>query len=84
MEREDDLIDPSEVAPRLYFAPFRHWPEVERKGIIHVKGRVLDVGGGAGRVAVYLQRRRGLDVMGVDASPLALKVARARGLRKTG
>jgi hypothetical protein len=26
VERDDDFIDPSAVAPKLYFAPFRRWP----------------------------------------------------------
>jgi len=85
IERDDGYIDPypSNVAPRLYFAPFKDWPEVERKGIRFAKGRVLDVGCGAGRVAIYLQRYKGLDVLGIDNSPLAIRVSRARGLRKT-
>jgi len=47
-----------------------------------VKGRVLDVGCGAGRVGIYLQRYRNLDVTGIDISPLAVRVSRLRGLRK--
>jgi len=46
-----------------------------------VKGRVLDVGCGAGRHSRYLQEK-GLDVTGIDVSPLAIKVCRLRGLRK--
>jgi len=41
---------------------------------------VLDVGCGAGRVALYLQSR-GLDVIGIDNSPLAVKVCRERGVK---
>ncbi|MDG6899020.1 MAG: class I SAM-dependent methyltransferase [Nitrososphaerota archaeon] len=48
-----------------------------------MKGKVLDVGCGAGRVALYLQGW-GLDVVGVDNSPFALRVARLRGVRNTG
>ena len=44
------------------------------------KGRVLDIGCGAGRHSIYLQRR-GLDVLGVDNSPLAIKVSKLRGLK---
>lgn len=83
IEREDWLVDPSEVAPEVYFAQFEEWPEAERKGIAYVRGRVLDVGRGAGRVCLYLQSRKNLEVVGVDNSPLALKVAKARGVRKT-
>ena len=81
IERSDGLIDPSEVAPKLYFAKFDDWPEVERKAIGYARGRVLDVGCGAGRVALYLQDQRKLDVLGIDLSPLAVKVCKLRGLR---
>jgi SAM-dependent methyltransferase len=83
IERDDGYIDPSNVAPRLYFAPFKDWPSAEREGIVYAKGRVLDVGCGAGRVAIYLQRYRRLDVTGIDNSPLAIRVSKARGLKKT-
>ena len=43
-------------------------------------GRVLDVGCGAGRYALYLQEQ-GLEVVGIDVSPLAIDVCRRRGLR---
>ncbi len=83
IERDDGLIDPSDIAPGFYFAQLRDWPRVERKAIRHAKGRVLDVGCGAGRVAIYLQNYRKLDVTGIDISPLAIRVSRLRGLRKT-
>jgi SAM-dependent methyltransferase len=41
---------------------------------------VLDVGVGAGRVALELQRRR-RRVVGIDVSPLTARVARRRGVR---
>lgn len=82
IERDDGYIDPSDVAPRLYFAPLKDWPRAEREGVVYAKGRVLDVGCGAGRVAIYLQRYRRLDVTGIDNSPLAVRVSKARGLKK--
>lgn len=48
----------------------------------YVRGRVLDVGCGAGRHALYLQER-GFEVLGIDVSPLAIQVCQARGLRQT-
>ena len=83
IERDDGLLDPSESLPAGYFAPLKDWDPVERKGIAFAKGRVLDAGCGPGRVALYLQKRRKLEVLGIDNSPLALKVAKARGVKRT-
>jgi SAM-dependent methyltransferase len=44
------------------------------------RGPVLDVGCGAGRHVLALQRR-GVEVVGLDASPDAVGLARARGAR---
>lgn len=77
MERDDGLIycgDPSD-----YFAPYRRWPSVEKKAMRYVRGRVLDVGCGAGRVALHLQER-GQEVVAIDNSPLAVEVAKRRGV----
>jgi ubiquinone/menaquinone biosynthesis C-methylase UbiE len=81
MERDDGLIDPSETSPQLYFAKFKDWEPVERQAMRYAWGRVLDVGCGAGRVSLYLQEK-GLKVLGIDNSPLALKVSKSRGVKK--
>jgi hypothetical protein len=80
VERDDGLINPN-GGPALYFAPYRKWHPLERKAIRFAKGRILDIGCGAGRHALYLQDK-GLDVLGIDNSPLAVEVARRRGLKK--
>ena len=43
---------------------------------------MLDIGVGAGRTALELQRR-GMAVTGLDTSPGAIEIARRRGLRDT-
>ena len=80
VERDDGFMEAERTA--AYFAPFRSWFDVERHVLREVRGRVLDVGVGAGRVALELQRR-GHDVLGIDVSPLALRVARKRGVKRT-
>jgi SAM-dependent methyltransferase len=78
MERDDGLVYAG--SPADYFAPFRRWPATERRAMRFVRGRVLDVGCGAGRVALHLQER-GLDVVAIDESPGAVEVSRRRGVR---
>lgn len=77
MERDDGLIYSGD--PADYFAPYRRWPTVEKRAMRAVRGRVLDAGCGAGRVSLYLQSR-GHDVVAIDESPLAIEVARRRGV----
>lgn len=77
IERDDGFLDSAKF---LYFAPVTQWPAVERRALRWVRGRVLDAGLGAGRVALELQRR-GRSVVGIDISPGAVEVARERGVR---
>jgi SAM-dependent methyltransferase len=79
VERSDKYIDVS-GGPAAYFAPFAEWAAVEQEAIQYTKGRILDVGCGPGRVALYLQEQ-GHDVVGIDNSPLAIEVARERGVQ---
>ncbi|MBO0729731.1 MAG: class I SAM-dependent methyltransferase [Acidimicrobiaceae bacterium] len=78
VERDDGFLQ-AHREPR-YFQPIRRWPEPERRAMRLVRGRVLDVGCGPGRVVLHLQAR-GIEVVGIDISPLAVRVARARGVR---
>jgi SAM-dependent methyltransferase len=63
-----------------YFQPFDEWPALDRALVQWMEGRVLDVGVGAGRLALFLQEK-GHDVVGIDQSPGAVEVARARGVK---
>ena len=67
VERDDDFIAANR-GPLNYFEPYRRWPSHQRLALRLARGRVLDVGCGAGRVALHLQER-GLDVVAVDISP---------------
>jgi len=80
VERDDGYVDANPV--EMYFRPYGEWNAGERKAIERAEGRVLDVGCGAGRHALYLQER-GYDVVGLDLSPGALNVAEERGLEET-
>jgi SAM-dependent methyltransferase len=79
IERDDGYLDVN-ADLQVYFEPFERWPAHHRRAMRYAKGRVLDIGCGAGRHAIYLQNT-GLDVTGIDVSPLAVEVSRMRGLR---
>ena len=79
IERDDGYVDVNYSKP--YFAGYEEWPAIERKAMRYVGDRVLDVGCGPGRHSLYLQEK-GRDVTGIDISPRAVQVAKARGLRK--
>jgi len=80
VERDDRYITANEGV-RGYFAEFRMWPPRQREAMRFRRGTAaLDVGAGAGRVALDLQRR-GMHVTAIDSSPLAVKTAQARGVR---
>lgn len=77
-ERDDGYKRESENA-HYYFRTYDEWEPYEQEAIQEAKGRVLDVGLGAGRHALYLQEE-GLEVVGIDTSPLAIEVSRLRGV----
>lgn len=77
VERDDGFVS---TAMLVYFAPVRRWGAVERRALRWVRGRVLDVGVGAGRVALELQERS-REVVAIDVSQGAVQVARRRGVR---
>jgi SAM-dependent methyltransferase len=78
IEREDGLIDIGSALP--YFQAYENWPAHEREAIHRSRDPILDIGCGAGRVALYLQNR-GYRVLAIDNSPLAVKVTRLRGVK---
>jgi SAM-dependent methyltransferase len=80
IERDDNYIDTGSE-PGTYFTEYQDWSALEQRVIELVKGRVLDIGCGAGRHALYLQQK-GFDVTGIDNSPGAIKVCKLRGLKK--
>jgi SAM-dependent methyltransferase len=80
LERDDGWIGIESLA--WYFDAPDRWSEPERRALEFVRGRVIDVASGAGRVALALQQR-GHHVLATDVSPLAIDLCRRRGVART-
>ena len=68
---------PLELAFYLGATPDRH----EREALQHVRGRILDVGCGAGRILKFLQDQ-GTDASGFDIDPMLVALCKRRGIMK--
>ena len=79
IERDDGFIGLS-GGPMAYFEPFAEWSPKQQEAVQLAQGRCLDIGCGPGRVCLYLQGK-GLDIVGIDNSPLAIHTAQLRGVR---
>ncbi|MFI2741153.1 class I SAM-dependent methyltransferase [Zhouia sp. PK063] len=79
----ESTISEEDIFPLPYlFRSYKEMPKLEQKALQLAKGKVLDVGCGAGSHALYLQQK-GLDVTGIDISKGAITVAQQRGVKKT-
>lgn len=63
------------------FREYDQMPELEQIALSLAKGKILDVGCGAGSHSLYLQNK-GLAVWAIDASAGATAVAKARGVHQ--
>ncbi|RKN04260.1 class I SAM-dependent methyltransferase [Streptomyces radicis] len=77
VERDDGLIVAADAV--RYFRRPEEWSPQVRWAVAQARGRVLDIGIGAGQHALVAQRA-GCRVTGLDVSPGALEVARRRGV----
>lgn len=72
----------TEIMPlKTYFRSPNDMPELEWIALQHCRGRILDIGAGAGSHSLLLQNM-GLDVTALDISPLNTAVMKERGIKK--
>lgn len=77
-----DLVGPKEEMPvEIYFRDADSIPYLESLALHLCKGRILDIGAGAGSHSLCLQEM-GRSVEALDISPLAVDVMKHRGVRK--
>ncbi len=73
--------DKEEMPIDTYFRDEEEIPDLEWLALEQSRGRVLDIGAGAGSHAILLQEQ-GFDVTALDISPLCVEVMNGRGVRK--
>jgi SAM-dependent methyltransferase len=78
---ETSISEADEMAVAYLFRSYDEMPKIEQKALQMAKGKVLDVGCGAGSHSLYLQNERNLDVTSIDISANAIEACRLRGLK---
>jgi 2-polyprenyl-3-methyl-5-hydroxy-6-metoxy-1,4-benzoquinol methylase len=79
---ETSISEADEMSVAYLFRDFNEMPKMEQKALQLAKGKVLDVGCGAGSHSLYLQNERNLDVTSIDISANAIEACQLRGLKK--
>ena len=79
---ETTISEEDEMSVAYLFRSYDEMPKLEQKALQLAKGRVLDVGCGAGSHSLNLQNDRNLEVTSIDISPNAIQACTLRGLKK--
>lgn len=67
--------------PSVFYRSFKNMNRIERHALQLCKGKILDIGAGAGCHSLYLQEK-GLDVTALDMSKYCCRVMKSRGILK--
>lgn len=77
---ETSISEPDEMPVSWLFRTFEQMPPIEQQALELARGRILDIGCGAGSHSLYLENERGLEVTAIDISPNAVRACELRGL----
>lgn len=77
---ETNISEADEMNVAYLFRNYKEMPKLEKKAMQLAKGKVLDVGCGAGSHSLYLQKK-GFDVTSIDISENAIKACQLRGVQ---
>ena len=75
------MFEEDEMPVSHLFRTLRDMPMLERKALELSRGKILDVGAGAGCHALALQKQN-RDVTAIDISPLSVETMKDRGVKK--
>lgn len=79
---ETTISDLEVMSVEYLFREFDKMNIIEKKAMSLTRGKVLDVGSGAGAHSLYLQEDLGLDVTALEISNKASEVCKLRGINK--
>jgi SAM-dependent methyltransferase len=77
---ETNISEADEMSVTYLFRSYEKMPKIEKIALQLSKGKVLDVGCGAGSHSLYLQKKS-FDVTAIDVSENAIKTCKLRGLK---
>jgi SAM-dependent methyltransferase len=78
---ETTISEEDEMSVAYLFRSYNEMPNMEQKALQLAKGRVLDVGCGAGSHSLTLQNERSLEVTAIDISANAIEACTLRGIK---
>lgn len=78
---ETTISEEDEMSVAYLFRSYDEMPEMEQQALQLAKGKILDVGCGAGSHSLSLQNERNLDVTSIDISANAIQACTLRGLK---
>lgn len=78
---ETSISEEDEMSVAYLFRGYKEMPKIEQKALQLAKGKVLDIGCGAGSHSLYLQNDKKLNVTSIDISPNAVEACTLRGLK---
>ena len=80
---ETSISEADEMSVAYLFRVYKEMPKLEQQALALAKGKILDVGCGAGSHSLYLQNEKNCDVTAIDISSNAIEACLLRGIHKT-
>jgi SAM-dependent methyltransferase len=78
---ETTISEEDEMSVAYLFRSYNEMPNMEQQALQLAKGKILDVGCGAGSHSLYLQNELNLEVTAIDISSNAIQACSLRGIK---